>query len=326
MGTIRKKGSGYEAQVARKGVRKSKTFRTKSEANMWIAELEKDIIKGKHSGPQNKTFGELMEQYGKTVSITKRGCEWELKRIKALFDDEIYRVPLDELNQTHFVSWRDRRLQQVSAATVIRDWNLISHALNIAVKEWKWLHESPIKGVRKPKEPPHRERRITEDEIDRLLFALGYDYASNLATVTSRVGAALLFAIETAMRAGEISSLTWDNVDIDNKVAKLLMTKNGFPRTVPLSAEAIRILNQLRSNNTDSVFNLKSQQIDALFRKAKKRALIDDLHFHDSRAEAITRLSKKVDILTLARISGHRDMRMLMIYYRESMEDIAKRI
>jgi integrase len=135
----------------------------------------------------------------------------------------------------------------------------------------------------------------------------------------------MLFAIETAMRAGEIASLTWVNVNIEKRIAKLPITKNGFARDVPLSNEAIRILEQVRMD-TESVFNLRTDQIDALFRKAKQRALIDDLHYHDTRAEAITRLAKKVDILTLARISGHRDMRMLQIYYRESVEDIAKRI
>lgn len=325
MGTIRKKNSGYEAAVARKGIRKSAMFRTKAEANMWIAEVEKNILSHQKIIVHEATLGELMERYGRTVSVNKRGGPWELKRIRALQGDQIASVPLKELNQTHFVNWRDRRLETVSAATVIREWNLISHALNIAVTEWKWITDNPLKGVRKPKEPPHRERRITQDEIDRLLLALGYDYDDRPETITAKVGAALLFAIETAMRAGEIASLHWENIDLENRVARLHKTKNGFPRSVPLSAEALRILAQVR-DVTESVFNLRTSQIDALFRKAKKRALIDDLHFHDSRAEAITRLSKKVDILTLARISGHRDLRMLQVYYRESIEDIAKRI
>lgn len=71
------------------------------------------------------------------------------------------------------------------------------------------------------------------------------------------------------MRAGEIVSLTWDNIDLDKRVAKLAMTKNGFPREVPLSEEAIRILKQVRLEN-ESAFNLRTDQIDALFRKAKK--------------------------------------------------------
>ena len=328
MGSIRKKNKSYEASVFKLGIRKSRTCRTKAEANMWIAETEKEILSGKFNTIPDKTFGDLMDKYGKQVSPTKRGGSFELKRISKLAEDEISKVKLSELNQTHFSAWRDRRLQSVKAGTVLRDWNLITHALNTAKNEWKWLLENPIKGVKRPKEPPHRERRIEQDEIDRLLFALGYEYSENPETISSRVGAALIFAIETAMRAGEIASLSWSNVDIEKRVAHLPMTKNGFARDVPLSTEAIRIIEQLRSVNesSESVFNLRTSQIDALFRKAKGRAMIDDLHFHDSRAEAITRLSKKVDILTLARISGHRDLRQLQIYYRESMSDIAKRI
>ncbi len=157
-------------------------------------------------------------------------------------------------------------------------------------------------------------------------MALGYDCNEPPATITARVGAAMLFAIETAMRAGEIVSLTWNHVDTGTRVAHLPKTKNGFSRDVPLSQEAVRIINQVRVDDTESVFNLRSDQVDALFRKAKSRALITDLHFHDTRAEAITRLSKKVDILTLARISGHRDLRKLQIYYRESAAEIAKRL
>ena len=329
MGTIRKKGNGYEAAVARKGIRKSSMFRTKAEANMWIAETEKEILQGKYGKPTNHhTFNDLMQRYAQQVSPTKRGAEWEIKRINMLSRYGIASIPLEILNQTHFAEWRDRRLGEVTPATVLREWNLISNALNIAVNEWKWLPENPLKGVRKPKQPPARTRRISQDEIDRLLYALGYSYSGKLETVTSRVGASMLFAIETAMRAGEIASLTWDNVDMVKRIAKLPMTKNGFPRDVPLSEEAIRIIEQVKSvtESVNTVFNLNTAQIDALFRKAKSRAMIEDLHFHDTRSTAITRLSKKVDILTLARISGHRDLKMLMIYYRESMEDIAKRI
>jgi len=94
---------------------------------------------------------------------------------------------------------------------------------------------------------------------------------------------------------------------------------------VPLSTEAIRILAQLPRDG-ESVFGISTAQIDALFRKAKARAMIDDLHFHDSRAVAITRLAQRLDILTLARMVGHRDLRMLQVYYRESAEDIAKKL
>ena len=325
MASVRKKGAGYEAMVARKGIRKSGTFRTKTEARMWAAEIERDILRGDHAKVADKSFADLMQRYGAIVSPAKRGVRWELMRIGVVCRDPIADVRLEDLSPAHFAAWRDRRLESVSVATVLRDWNLISHALNIAVNEWEWLPENPIKRVKRPKSPAHRERRISQDEIDRLLFALGYDYIEKPKTITARVGAAMLFAIETAMRTGEIVSLSWVNVELDERVARLPITKNGLPRDVPLSAEAVRIIEQVRTDS-DFVFDLKTSQIDSLFRKAKKRAMIEDLHFHDTRAEAITRLAKKVDILTLARISGHRDLRQLQIYYRESMADIAKRI
>jgi integrase len=74
-------------------------------------------------------------------------------------------------------------------------------------------------------------------------------------------------------------------------------------------------------------FTVSSASLDALFRKARDRLLLEDLHFHDSRAEALTRLARKVDVMTLARISGHKDLRTLMeTYYRESASDIAARL
>lgn len=326
MASIRKKGSGYEAAVARKGVRKSAMFPTKLAAQMWAAEIEKKIIQGGFSSGQSKTVGDLLQRYGSTVTVNKRGLRNERYRIGGLCRNDIAKLQLDELSAFHLAEWRDKRLQCVSAASMLREWNILSHAFNIAIKEWGWMTENPLKKVTKPKTPPSRDRRFVDDEITRLLMALGYDYNEKPVTTGGRVGAAMLFAIETAMRAGEILSLTWVNIDTENRVAHLPMTKNGFPRDVPLSREAVRIINQVRCPGTESVFCLTKNQVDKLFQTAKSRALITDLHFHDTRAEAITRLSKKVDILTLARISGHRDLKKLQIYYRESAEDIAKRL
>ena len=75
------------------------------------------------------------------------------------------------------------------------------------------------------------------------------------------------------------------------------------------------------------IFNISSGNFDALFRKAKAKAGITDLHFHDTRAEAITRLSKKLDIYKLSRMTGHKDPKILLnVYYRESAADIAKEL
>lgn len=99
----------------------------------------------------------------------------------------------------------------------------------------------------------------------------------------------------------------------------------GRPRQVPLTRHAARLLRPVAKR--DSCFSISAASLDTLFRKSRNRLLIEDLHFHDSRAEALTRLSRKVDVMTLAKISGHKDLRLLQeVYYRESPEDIAARI
>ena len=137
----------------------------------------------------------------------------------------------------------------------------------------------------------------------------------------------MLFAIETAMRAGEICGLTWDNVNLEKRTAYLPMTKNGTSRTVPLTRNAVAILERLKKEigNTGLCFQLDTRSLDAAFRKIKKMAMCEHLRFHDTRREALTRLAKKVDVMTLAKISGHKDIRILQnVYYAPNMEEVAE--
>ena len=126
------------------------------------------------------------------------------------------------------------------------------------------------------------------------------------------------------MRKGEMLSLRWDW--IRGSVAQLPRSKNGDARAVALSSAALEILSTLRGLDTVMVFTVTPDTADALFRKAVKSAGIQDLHFHDSRSEAITRLARKLDVLELAKQVGHRDLKSLMHYYAPSAEDRARKI
>jgi integrase len=323
MASFRKRGKTWYAEVNKRGIRKSATFSTKAEAQAWAATAEAEIIAGKRGAVHGKTFADLLEKYSDDVSVNKRGARWEQMRLAATGRLAIGKIPLTELNATHIASWRDSRLKSVASATVRREWNLLSAACSIAVKEWHWLPENPFKELPRPQSSHARERIYTENEIERVLFALGYDYEKPPETLTARCGAAFLFALETAMRAGEIVGLTWDRVNLETQVARLEETKNGYSRSVPLSQEAVRILRQLPK--ADPVFGLSNTQLYFLFRNGRETAGVDAT-FHDSRATAITRLAKKLDILDLARMSGHRNLSMLQVYYRETAEEIAKRL
>ncbi|MDN2679981.1 site-specific integrase [Janthinobacterium sp. SUN033] len=219
--------------------------------------------------------------------------------------------------------WREMRLQTVLGSTVNRDLNLISHVCTTARREWNWAAKSPTADIRRPKDPPPRDRLISQDEIDRICLALAYD--GQITNLSGVVAAAFLFAIETGMRSGEILSLTPER--ITGSVAHLPRTKNDSKRDVPLSKRTLEIIGELPSpaGNTP-YFNVSNESRDVLFRKAVTRAGIKGLTFHDSRHEAITRLSKKLNILELARMVGHKNIRQLQVYYNETAAEIAEKL
>lgn len=326
MARIVQRGKVWQASVARNKVRKSQSFPTKASAQAWAVQEEAKLLSVKRgSVPPGVTFGQLIERYRDEVVPAKRGEKWETTRINMILrEDEIVKVHLTALDSTHVAAWRDRRLKTVQGSSVNREWTILAHACTTALKDWKWLQHNPFREATRPAGNPARTRRPAAKETAALLHALSCDPHAAPTTKIARVGFAYLFAIETAMREGEIANLLWS--DLKGRVAHLRKTKNGDERDVPLSKEALRLLSMLpRLVDADGpAFQLTAAQIDSLFRIAKDKALVDDLHFHDTRREALTRMAKKVDVLTLAKISGHRDLRILLnTYYRPDMQDVA---
>lgn len=330
MASINKHGNIWRAEVCKTvhGVlhRPTATFPTKAEAIAWATQIESEIIAGKRGNVRPVTFGKLLKEYGNKVSPTKKGEKWEIIKINMFCNDEIANIKLADLTPGDFARWRDRRLKQVTPATVRREWNILSSAINIAIKEWGWLKENPLTNLKRPASSPPRDRVISDKEVQAICHCLGYKQAGTLKTISSMVGCSMLFAIETGMRAGEIVGLKW--ADIDGNVATIHEGKTlASTRKVPLSKEAIRLLEQLpKGKKSEPCFGITTKQIDALFRKARDKALLPDIHYHDTRHTAVTRLAKKLSVLDLARMIGHRDLRMLQIYYNESAKDIAKKL
>jgi integrase len=324
-----KRGSKWQVRVRVDGVDRAKTFRTKADAQLWAAQTETGIATGQLGRIPDQSFGDLLIRYRDTVSVHKDGARWETVRINRLLkSDELVAVRLKNLGPESFAAWRDRRLAEVSAATVNREWNLLSAACNRAAAEWRWLNQNPMSSVQRPRKTPPRTRRISFDDIDRIILATGYSEDETPWTRSARVGACFLFAIETAMRAGEICALQWRDLDLDKRIARIRAEDQGarktrMARSVPLSSEAVRIIQQLIEVDEDTVFGMRPAVLSTLFGAARNRAELTDLHFHDCRAEALTRLSKRLDLMQLARVSGHRDLKLLhAVYYRESVEDM----
>jgi integrase len=333
MASVAKLKTGWRAQIAIQGVRESKVFSTKAEANAWAAQRETEIRTEKSTGIQRgRTVDDAFRRYEKEVSVHKRGHRWEAIRLAAIGRMTVDGVALQDMKLADVTpdilgKWRDARLKAVSGSTINRELNLLSHVFSSAAREWKWIATSPTTDVRRPPEAAPRDRLYSDDEIDRLCLALGFDQGAGepAVTVSQRVAVAFLFAVETAMRAGEICALV--PRDVAGQVAILQQTKNGSKRKVPLALRAVELLELLPPpSEGGTLFGLNSASLDALFRKAKTRALVNDGTFHDSRHLAITRLAKKLDVLALARMVGHRDLRQLQVYYNERAEDIATRL
>jgi integrase len=336
MASFGKLATGWRVQVAIKGVRESKVFATKAEAAAWASKRETEIREGAATGIQrHRTVDEAFRRYEKEVSSTKRGHRQEALRLAAIGRTEIDGVALKEMRLVEVTSdvlgkWRDHRLKvdRVKGSSINRDLNLLSHVFSSAMKEWKWIAKSPTTDVRRPQDPAPRERLYTEDEINRLCLTCGFDLNTpeRADTGYKRVAVAFLFAIETAMRAGEIIGLT--SADISGRTARLRAeaTKNGTKRDVPLSKKALELLALLPEvpEEGQPLFQMTAATLDALFRKARERAGVEGTTFHDTRHLAITRLAKKFpNVLDLARMTGHKDLRKLQIYYNETAEKMA---
>ncbi|MFM0061383.1 site-specific integrase [Paraburkholderia phytofirmans] len=335
MATYRKRGASWRAEVAKGGVRESKTFDTKAEAVTWATKLEAEIDAGQRRSYSKvqKTLGDAFDEYLEKVSPEKGKHEWNKTRLD-FFRDELDFIGtlIRNVKPEQITAWRDKRLKVVKNSTVNRDLNLLSAVFEAACKEWKWIHTNPVHEVKRPKDPPPRRRRVPDGEAAVMTKALGLTDDGPIETAQQYTALAFLLAIETGMRQGEIIGTIWRNVHLPQKYLHIPKSKNGDARDVPLSTRAIALLSRLtRTKDEPRCFPVAQASVDALWRKvrgkvAEKKPEFADLNFHDSRHEATTRLSRKLNVLALAKMIGHRDIQSLMIYYDETAAELAARL
>lgn len=318
MASFRKLKTGWRAEICKNNVRDSRMFDTKAAAKAWAVEREQEIKEGKDT--RNESGPDIFDRYLKEVSVKKRGYKWERLRIMKYSAHPLFMRPANEITSDHITKWKNERLQSVSPATVRREMNLLGHCFETARKEWKWIDENPCKDVRKPPDSLPRDRLISVEEIEMIRICLNWPLDTIAQSKTQQVAVGFCFAIETAMRMGEIVGLK--KRDIKGNVASLPKTKNGASRKVPLSKRAVELLTFV----PDLWQNFTSDQFEALFRKGRITTPIENLVFHDTRHEAITRLAKKLDVLDLARMVGHKDINQLLVYYNETAENLANKL
>lgn len=312
MAYITKRGDKWRVEVCVDRKRRSKTFDLKRDAVAWGADQEQSGILSR------RTLREAIKEY-RPVAESHDGSQSELSRLRSLEGAEFIDKQLDQITPAMIASYRDKRLAAVGPSSVRREMIILSSIFRLAVDEWGWVSSSPMTSIKKPIAPPARRRGIGAKEIDAIIEKL------QGMRVGPRVAQMFMLSIETGMRLGEIVSLDWK--DVREKSVTLHDTKNGDKRQVPLSVAARSILADRRKLcSSGPVFDVGQQVASKTFQRARTAAGCKDVHFHDARSEAITRLSKRLDVLALARIIGHRDIKSLMFYYAESADDMADRL
>lgn len=311
MSYIRQLPSGkWRAEVERNGRRASKTCSTKREAQAWALEQEGAA---KSIGAGWRTFGVACEDYLAKVSAKKASPQWEDRRIRTFVKHFGAGTAIGAITKKDIAAWRDERLKTVSGSTVSREANLLRNIFTVAMHDWEWITTNPFTGTRIPKENEPRRSLWSWREIRRVLRA-------DRSGKTKEMIDAFHIALRTGMRLQEVLAAP-DNYDNARRVVTVKTKTSGKAKEeIPIGRIAHKLLQR-------PAFSVRPNEGSVLFSKLTRQLLVEGLTFHDARATALTHLAKKVDVMTLAKISRHKDLSLLMnVYYRKTAEDIARLI
>jgi integrase len=302
----------------------TKTFETRAEAEQWARAIEVEMYKGafvSRAEAESTTLKELLERYLEEVTPLKKGAEPETNRLNLMMRHPFARRFVAGVRGVDIARWRDERLRKVTTATAKRDLVLLGHVFEVARKEWGIYVHKPVRDIKLPPGGCPRDRRLQLGEEGRLLDACREARNRWLLPMVQ-------LALETAMRQGELLRLRWEHIDLARRTAHLLDTKNGEARTVPLSTTAVAVLRALpRALQGDLFPGVSTGAVKRSYMRAIRRAGIEGLRFHDQRHEATNRMfEKELNIMEVASITGHKDLRMLRRYTHLKAEDLAQKL
>ena len=303
----------------------SASFDRKTDARRWAQQTEAAIREGRHfksSEAKRHTLAELIDRYIRDVLPGKPKSRRTQTQQLLWWGQQIGSYILADVTPALIAEHRDKlargitiRKGQRSPATVNRYMAALSHAFKIAVQEWGWLDDSPLRQVRKPKEPRGRVRVLSDEERQRLLKVCQESPNPYLYPV-------VVLALSTGARKMEILSLTWKEVDFGRSVIVIHETKNGEPRGIPLTGRAFGLmknLSRVRRLDSDLIFPGQNPQrpidIRTAWETAVKKADIQDIRFHDLRHCAASYLAMNgASLVEIADVLGHKTLQMVKRY------------
>ncbi len=315
------KKKSYRVIIRVKGhPRVQATFKRKSDADKWAEETETDIRRGlyfKTAEAKKHSLRETIDRYISEELPKKKSAKDQLTQLN-WWRDHLGDYNLFDANSKLIKQHRDELAKSKRTnATVNRYLAALSHVFTVAMKEWEWIEDNPMRKVSKLSEPPGRVRFLNkDDELPRLLEACRNSSNTDLYTV-------VILSLSTGARRMEIWSLKWNQVDLVQEKITLYKTKNKEIRVLPLKGEALLLMQERFAKrqrlDTDFVFPGKNPQKPMDFRapwtKALEKAKIEDFRWHDLRHTAASYLAmNKASELEIAHILGHKSLAMVKRY------------
>ena len=331
------RGKTWRAIVRRKGFpSQSKTFDLKKDAELWAATVEAKLGVSEFDHLQMKqakvtTVRSVFERYRDEVAVSMKGRN-EVATLNRLMRDALFMgIRLDKVTPRNIRDWRDDRAKEVQPQSVQRELNTISGVFTHAIKEWSIaMDQNPchlVSGMRGSDKP--RNKQWSDADIALFLKTAGWSETQEPKHGRDYVGWALLLAVETAMRIGELCLPTVADFHPDEQYVHLHDTKNGDERNVPLSVAALRYLHVLCKNKagTDKIIPLCANTLGEYVLDVRRKCGLEHLVFHDTRHTAATALSKKLsNVLELSAVTGHRSLKALKRYYHPTPADLAGKL
>ncbi len=332
-GYFRKKGKTLYWEFMHKG--KRYTIRlgniTKSEARTLVAKIKAKIISGEWEKEANKipTMSQLINAYKKWYEnhspARKRSKETHFSRLD-LLEKFFGKLKANEVSWFTVESYKGKRLEEgVSKSTINKELKILKSVFNRAKKLGIYNGEIPKIDLFKDEE---REilRYLTPEEAERLINACP-DWFKPV----------VIFALNTGLRAGEIFSLTWDNVDFENRVIRIesKSTKTKDVYTLPMNDVVYDLLLQVKkeqeekdinhgyvfTNSKGLPYRYEDKTYRRVFKTACKRAGIENFRFHDLRHTFASWVAMKSrDIYAVQKLLNHKDIRMTKRYAHLTQE------
>lgn len=273
----------------------------------------------------DKTFDELMEKYYQEVSSKKSPRTHERDSSLANHLVKFFGgFTLIKISPKLVSAYKvQRRGRGAAPQTINNELGLMSHAFNVAMKEWEWVSDNPVSKVSREKVDNRRDRWLTDGEEEMLL-----------AASSKWLQQIILFALNTGFRQSEILDLTWKNINIAERTVYIGKQKNKGKDVLPLNANALAALQErakIRHIKTNLVFYSQNgtriirRNLIRSFQVVLRKAGIEDFRFHDLRATFATRMAQAgKDPYKIQKLLRHKSPKMMQRYahhYAESLRD-----